>query len=136
MNRFSRGDLCPAAFAPLNSTVTRLNIKRWTLDDEVLTVDLTHTGTLGFVGRIGQKRDCKGTVEASLDLDLLPWTNPGIAPGTNGVILVYISPLTPIQIPVIVKKLHSESAVENEVRYSFDWELNIFAGAFVYPIIA
>lgn len=139
MNNFQRGDMLPVRFQPQGGAAVTLNIRGWSGDDEVLRFDVTNTGHGGETARISGKHDWRGTVNADFDLDAPPYGNgagqPQIRAGTRGVILKYVSTALDkaIQIPVIVAKVHYESAVENQLKYSFDVELNILAGDFVYP---
>lgn len=117
-----------------------LNIRGWTGDDECLRFDVTHTGHSGETARITGKRDWRGTVQADFDLDAPPYNNaaggPNIRSGTRGVIRKYVAPVGQakfIQIPVVIAKVHYETAVESQFKYSFDVEQSILAGDKIFP---
>ncbi len=136
-NNFQSGHACPVQFAPSGGALTTLNVKGWSLDEDGLLFDVTHTGTGGRTARIAGKADHKGTVNADYDADLPPYLDPPrIRFGTKGVILMFVSPNKPIQVPVIVAKVHYESAIESEVKYSFDVEESVLSGVIVYPAAA
>ena len=134
-NRFITGDKVSMAWVPSAGGGNQvLNIKGMSLDAEVIIADVTHTGTGGRTARIAGKGDTKGTINASFDLDLKPYTAPrGIREGANGVVVLGFDPAFPIQIPAVIAKVHVESAIENEVKYSFDYNENVLAGVVVYP---
>ncbi len=136
-NNFISGHRCPCSFAPIGQGATVLNIKGQNLDEDGLIFDVSHTGTGGRTARIAGKADHKGTVNADLDADQPPWLSPpNIRFGTKGIILMFFSPNRPIQIPVIVAKAHFESAIESEVKYSFDVQEDVLSGVIVYPAVA
>lgn len=111
-----------------------LNITGHSLDIEVLTFNVTHTGSGGNAMRIGGYRDCKGTVNAHFDLDLPPYLiPPSIYESSTGVMLFWLSPSRAIAVPVIVKKVHFASKVDAAVEYSFDVEMAANYGGFSYP---
>ena len=135
-NNFQDGSRVPVSFFPSGGSLTQLNVKSHTLDLDVLTFDVTHTATGGNTARIGGKADAKGTVNACLDIDNPPYaTAPNIIPGVRGIILFYVSAVKFTQVPVIVKKLHFESGTEQEVRWSFDVEMDAHTGSFVFPAL-
>lgn len=112
----------------------RLNVTGWSGDREVLTFDVTHTGSGGNTARIAGKRDGRGNVNADFDADAPPYAAvPSIQEGVSGIITEYVSITKFIQTPVIIKKLHFESAVGSQCKWNFDWEMNSLAGSFVYP---
>lgn len=114
-----------------------LNITGWNSDREVATFDVTGTRHAGITARIAGKKDARGTVTACFDLDAAPYglTTPAIREGAIGVIREYVDATGAqfITTPIIVKKLHHESAIGNELRWTFDWELNSLAGSPSYP---
>ena len=138
LNSFQSGHQLPVKFqATGQGAVATLNVKGWNLDEEVLIFDVTHTGTGGRTARIAGKADTKGTVNADFDADVPPYLPaPSIRAGTTGVILCFVTPNKAVQIPVIISKLHFESAIENELKYSFDYQENVLAGVVVYPATA
>ena len=137
LNNFVSGHRCPAQFQLSGGVLTTLQIKGQSLDEDGLIFDVTHTGSGGRTARIAGKADHKGTINADFDLDVPPYLNPpGIRFGSTGIILFFFSPSRPIQIPVIVSKVHYESAIESEVKYSFDVQENVLVGVIVYPAVA
>jgi hypothetical protein len=139
-NNFQRGDLLPVVFIPDDQANVTLNVRGWSGDDEVLRFDVTNTGHGGQTARIAGKQDWRGTVQADFDLDVPPYnTNAGgprIRAGQGGVIRKYVSQTAQdkyIQIPVLIAKVHYESAVESQLKYSFDVEMSVLFGDFVYP---
>lgn len=134
MDNYSPGSQCPVKFQPFGGVQTTLNVKGWNFDEESVLADVSNTSHQGRTARIACKADHKGSVSASLDLDQLPFAAPvSIRAGTRGVLLFYLSPLKPVQVPVVVSKLHHEMALEKEVSYSFDVQENVLAGNIVYP---
>lgn len=136
-NNWQRGDLVPIIVQPLGGAVTRLNIKKHSLNLSILLVDTTHTGTGGYTGRLGQKADAKGSITAGFDLDAPPYAAaPSMIPGTSGIALFYVSVAALnkyIQVPIIVGELRFETGVEQEVVYGLDVAMNIHAGTFAFP---
>ena len=133
-NNFISGHKAPVAIQVLGFTAGTLNVRGWSLDEEVLVFDVTHTGTGGRTARIAGKADHKGTVNADYDADIPPYLAPvGIRAGGIAVILFFVSPSKPIQVPVLITKVHYEAAIENEVKYSFEVAENVLAGVIVYP---
>ncbi len=130
---YQRGDFCPVTVQPAGAVPITLNIKGYTLDFECLIFDVTSTGSGGVRARINGLLDVKGTINADVDLDLLPFGVPQIVPGVKGICLFFLSPVKAIQIPTIISKVHYESNVESEVKYSFDVQVNSLAGFIVYP---
>lgn len=94
---------------------------------------MTSTGAGGLTARLAGKRDISGTVQADYDLDIPPYGPVGIFDGLSGICAFNLNPLKAVQAPVIVEKVHYESAVESEVKYSFDVKANSRAGFLVYP---
>lgn len=136
MPNFLRGDFAPFAFQPKGGANTILNIKSQNADFTALLFDVTSTGSGGVRARISGLLDCKGTVNADFDLDQPPYgTPPTLLPGTLGIGSYYFSQPNNkfIQIPCIIEKVHYESAVESEVKYSFDFSIASNAGLLVYP---
>jgi hypothetical protein len=138
-NNFQRGDLLPVVFIPAGGAQNVLNVRGWSGDHEVLRFDVTNTGHGGQTARITGKEDWRGTINADFDLDAAPYGNgagqPNIRAGTAGVIACYVATdlSKAIQIPVIISKVHYESAVESQLKYSFDVEMSVLAGFFIYP---
>lgn len=134
INNFQRGDLVPASWTPTGGGTAVLQIKNHNIDISALLVDVTHTGLGGVTGRIGQKIDAAGSINADFDLDFPPYGNPPlIVPATSGICVFGVSPAKGIQIPSIVERLRFQSAVETAVQYSFDVKCNRLAGALVFP---
>lgn len=136
INNFIAGHRTGIAFQALGGVAGLLQVKSHTLDEDGLIFDVSHTLTGGRTARIAGKADTKGTVNADFDADLPPYLPPvNIRFGTLGFIAFYYQPTKPIQIPVIVTKVHYEAAIENEVKYSFDVAENVLIGVVVYPAI-
>lgn len=134
MNRFITGDKVSMQWAPAGGPGITLNIKGMTLDEECVIADVSHTGTNSRTARIAGKGDTKGSIQADFDLDLKPYTAPrSIRAGSLGVVVLGFDPAFPVQIPAIVAKVRYETAIENEVKYSFDYNENVLAGVIVYP---
>ncbi|HLN30476.1 MAG TPA: hypothetical protein VK395_22220 [Gemmataceae bacterium] len=144
-NNFQRGDLCPVVFQPIGGSPVTLNITSHNVDFTSTLFEVTHTGLNGAgVARIAGKQDASGTVKADYDSDLSPYAaSPNIRNGVSGVILFYVGAPTapvgvtgqqppvqgkPLQVPVIIEKVHYESAVHNQVKFSFEVKLNVIAG--------
>lgn len=155
MATFTRGDLAPVAFRTPNQF---FNVTGWNSDNSILLFDVTNTSHGGAgTARIAGKPDFKGTMNYSFDLDnALFGNNFSVLPGTSGIMFWYIGNTNvpgnvlgkAIQTPVIVEKLHFESAVTSEVKGSCDVSMNLLAaggstqvfptspGAIVYPAAA
>jgi len=152
MATFVRGDLAPVA---LRTPTGFMNITGYSLDHTVLLYDVTHTGFGGAgTARIGGKPDVAGTINADLDIDLAPFGGTlAILPGTSGIIFFYVSNTNvpgqvvgkAVQVPVIVEKLHWETAIQSQLKYSLDIKMDILAPnvaaptqapAIVYPAAA
>lgn len=133
-DNFQPGHLCPVRFKPDGGNDATLNVKSHNLDLTALLHDVTGTRHAGVRARIGGPADAQGTVQADFDLDEAPYHDPpSIRPTVRGLMFFHISPTKAIQVPVIVERLHFESAVESQVKYSFDVKMNALAGALVYP---
>ena len=139
MSTFVRGDLAPVAF---RTATTFFNITGYTLDHSVLLFDVTHTGLAGAgTARISGKPDCAGTINYDLDIDNAPFgTHFSVTPGTSGLMYFYISNTNvgianlglAITVPVIVEKLHFETAITSQLKGSIDTKMNLLApGQFV-----
>ena len=102
-----------------------------------MTHNVTGTRHVGVTARLAGPKDARGTVTACFDLDSAPYNlaTPTIREGMSGVVKEYVDATGTkfIVTPIIVKKVHYESAVEQELRWNFDWELNSLAGAPTYP---
>lgn len=135
-DNYQPGSTLPVQFQPTGGVNSTLNIKGWSGDEEAITPDVSGTRHAGRTARIAAKKDHRGTVNATFDLDDPPYgAAPNIRAGTTGVILLHTSASLnkPIQIPVIITKVHYESAIENALVWSFDWAENVIAGSLVYP---
>lgn len=137
-DNFQRGDLLPIYYQPLNGGNSRLNITGYSFDEECLRHDVTHTGHNGRTARLRGKGDHKGTITVNFDLDAPPYDNPpNIRAGESGRIGFAVdasNPSTnPVYVPVIIAKVHYETAVEGYLKYSFDVEENVLAGNLNYP---
>lgn len=133
-NRFLTGEKVSLAWQPTGGAGTVLSIKSMSLDEECVIADVSHTQTASRTARIAGKGDTKGSITASFDLDLKPYTAPrSIRAGQGGIVLMGFDPAFPIQMPCIVTKVHYESKIESEVQYSFDYAENVLAGVIIYP---
>ncbi len=135
-NNFQRGDLCGIQFIVAGANPYTLNVTSHNLDLSVLLFDITHTGLNGAgTARLAGKPDASGTVNADYDADASPFLNtPNIRPGAAGTIAFFVAGPTgapsaqSIQVPVIVEKVHFESSVQSQVKYSFEVKQNVLAG--------
>jgi hypothetical protein len=142
MNNFQRGDLVGVAFGPTPDTAAILNVTGHNLEDSAHLHDVTHTGLNGIgTARIAGLNDISGTIHADFDADAPPYLNPPrITSGTSGW-LIFVLGAPPgsvgnlgssiqrqIEVPIIVEKVHYESAVKNQVKYSFNVKMNVLAG--------
>lgn len=136
-NNFHGGENQPVQFAVTGGANALLNVTGHSLDIMRILFDVTNTSHGGDTARISGKRDASGTVNADFDADLPPYLNPpNIIEGVLGIMLFFYSPLVlgrPIQVPVIVEKIHYQSAVDAKTIYSFDVKMSKIAGALVYP---
>lgn len=134
-----RGDQCPAIWQPVNLGLpaSALNIHDDSLDLTALLIDVTNTGSGGLTSRLVGKLDAAGTVNADVDLNIPPYLAPlFIVPGVSGVVGKTVGPLGRIfQVPVSVEKVHYQSAIDTEVKYSFDHKMNARAGFLIYPTL-
>lgn len=131
---FVRGDLTPVAIRTPNGF---LNITGYTLDASCLLFDVTHTGFGGAgTARISGKPDVSGTINYDLDIDAAPFgASLAMFPGTSGLMYFYVSNTNaPIGIlgkaiscPVIVEKLHFETAITSQVKGSIDVKQDLLA---------
>lgn len=122
-------------FIPTGQASVTLNITGWNGDHDGLLFEVTHTGHGGHCARISGRDDWKGTVQADFDLDAPPYlsTTPNIRFGTTGIIRKFVSTTKFIQVPVVIAKVHYESAVQSQLKYSFDVAMSVLAGTMVYP---
>ena len=75
--------------------------------------------------RIAGKEDFNGTVNYSLDLDAPPYaTTTNIRNGVSGIMDLYVSPTKVLRLPLIIGKVHYESAVTTEVKGSCEVAMN------------
>jgi len=134
-NRFVAGHDVPVAWQPAGAASTTLDVKEHSVDLSVLLHDVTNNRHGGERARIAGPLDAQGTVQASLDLDQVPWNTPipNVQPGVLGVIGFGVSATAAIQVPSIVEKFHSASAIEKEVNWSFDIKMSSIAGVVLYP---
>jgi hypothetical protein len=134
-NIFVSGHANPVQFQVLGQgQVATLNITGSTLDEEINRIMVTHSGTGGLAARLANVLDVKGNVTADFDLLNPPYLNPpAILPGVSGIILIYVSPTRPFQVPCMIAKVHWESKVDGKVSWNFDYELNALAGVYVRP---
>lgn len=131
-DNFQRGDLCPVVFQPSGGGALRLNITSQNLDISSLLFDVTHSGHGGAgTARIAGKRDIAGSVKMDYDADRTP-ASLSLQDGQSGLMLFYVTPTRPVQVPVIVEKVNYTSSRENKVEFGCDVKMNIIAGVLVY----
>ncbi len=138
---FQRGDFVPASFQSVapggtpttNGPLVILNIKGHTLDLIAMLYDVTSSGSGGLKARLGGTLDAEGTINASLDLDLVPYGAPLIVAANSGIAVFGVSPTKGIQVPVIIERVPFKSGVDSEVQYSIQCKMNQLAGFLVYP---
>jgi hypothetical protein len=132
-----RGDACPSIWQAVNvGPVVTLNVHDDNLDISVLLFDTTNTGCFGATSRLAGKLDASATINATFDLAQPPYLAPlFILPGLSGILAKSVGPGATriIQVPQIVEKLHFQSGVDSEVKYSFDAKMNCRVGTLIYP---
>ena len=139
MDNFQSGANCPVRFQVTGQGgVSTLNVTSHNLDEMMTLADVSNTSHGGRSARLATKGDHKGTVNADFDADYPPYLNPPfIRAGVSGIMLFFYSALSlgrPIQVPVIIGRVHYEMAgVGSQTKWSFDVEENILAGLFVMP---
>lgn len=91
----------------------------------------------GRTGRLAGPQDSAVEVTLHYDADNPPYLNPPlIRPGVSGILLYHHAAVTlnrPIQIPVIIEKLHFEDGYETETKWGVSLKENAYAGLFVLP---
>jgi hypothetical protein len=134
-NQMVSGHANPIQFQAVGQgQVATLNITGHTWDEEVLRHIITHTGSGGIQARLAGVLDGKGTVQADYDGGLPPYLNPPlIVAGVSGLMLFYVTPQKAFQVPMIIAKVHYESAVQGKVSWSMDVEMNSQAGVYLRP---
>ncbi len=131
-NNFVSGHSNPVKFTPAGGAEQTLNIESWDETTDGLIFEVTHSGTTGLAARIAGRKDVKGRVQASLDLDLFPWAaGTSIDFGQKGVIKCYVSATKFEQIPIIIAEVHERSAVNENVKYDFSFQLDTLSGSLV-----
>ena len=137
-NNFQSGHLLPASFKLTGAGAhTVLNITGWNFDEEALLHLVTHTASGGGQARIAGPEDLKGEVTYDVDLDILPHGAPGIVAGAKGMIRFYVSSLVGgkyYEAPVIIEKVHWQSAVQGKLEGSFSVMLEAHSGTRTRPI--
>ncbi len=135
---FQAGHNCPVSFQVFGQgAIALLNVTSHSMDELIALFDVSNTGHGGRTARLAGKGDHSGTVNCDFDADFPPYRNPpNIRAGVSGVILSYFSAYVlgkPITVPVIIEKVHYETAVGSQSKWSFDVKENIIAGSFVMP---
>jgi hypothetical protein len=132
---FQRGDQLPVWFQPLGAnTAQRLNVTGWDGSREVVTFDVTNTGSGGNTARLGGKRDGSGKISMDWDADVNTFIAPfTIIEGISGIILEYTSATKFIQTPIIIQKIDFSSATTSQLKYVVNWQMNSIAGLYVLP---
>lgn len=132
-----RGDSCPAFWQATGYALAPpLNIHDDTLDIEALMIEVTNTGSGGVTSRLGGKLDASATVNSEFDLNAQPYLAPFyLLPGLSGIYGKTVAPLGPrvIQVPTIISKTHYQSAIDTDVKQSFDVKCNARAGYIIFP---
>jgi hypothetical protein len=138
LNNYQPSHNCPVRFQVLGQgTVAQINVTSHDLDIEVLLYDVTNVTHGGDRARIAGLRDASATINADFDADYPPYLfPPNIIEGTSGIFLFYYSALAlgrPIQVPMIIGKIHYSMKIAEQTKWSFDVKLNKLAGLLVYP---
>jgi hypothetical protein len=132
MNNFQPGHLLPVQFQPVGGPLQTLNITSQNVDLSSLLFDVTHTGFNGAgTARIAGKPDGGGNVTMDYDADVAP-VSLQLTNGTSGIMLFFVTPTRPIQIPVIIEKVNYKSAVQGKCEFNTDVKMNILVGRVVY----
>lgn len=133
-DNYQRGDLCPVVFQPSNGPAYTLNVTGHNLDISSLLFDVTGTRHGGAgTARIAGKRDVDGSVAMKYDADLAPYALY-LIDGVSGMMLFYVTPTRPVQVPVIIEKVHYQCTVGSDVEFVCNVKMNILAGALVYSV--
>lgn len=127
--------------APQNAV---LNVRSSNLDFTSITHLVMGTIHKGLAARIGGALDFQSTITAVFDLDTPPWLAPPLVlPNARGLLLYGLQAIPigaagaiGIQLPFIIPKVHYEQAVDKEIIYSFDIQMNILAGNLAYGVQA
>lgn len=134
---FQAGHNCPVRFQVSGQAVATLAVTAHSLDISVLLYNVTNTSHGGDTARIAGLRDAAGSIQADFDADLPPYLNPPfIQEGVSGIFLFFYSAVSlnrPIQVPMIIEKVHYSMQVGSQTKYSFDVKMNKLAGLLVYP---
>lgn len=142
MNNYQPGFACPVQWVPydlgkISGRLVTLDVESHSVDISVILSEIMHTGLGGDTGRLANRRDASGTVNADFDADLPPYLDPPrLREGQSGYILFYYSALSlkrPIQVPMIIEKLHYEMQQGSHTKYSFDVKMNALIGTIIYP---
>ena len=133
---FVRGDFGFFQFQAQGGALTVLCVTGHSLDIEVMVFEVVNTCSGGLMARIAGRTDVKGTVNADLDIDEVPYGNPpNVIPGTRGFAVFGLTTINvprSIQVPCLIIKTHYEVAMNTQVKYSFDVGLDSRLGALVY----
>jgi hypothetical protein len=138
-NTFVAGFANPVAFilaqASPKPSVT-INITGWTGSEEIMALDVTHSGTSGNHARIAGLLDWNANVTGNLDTGLFLSTapagttpdTPGIRAGVKGVMLFQLGASQTVNPPAatgftvgcLITKVNWASPVNGIVSYNFD----------------
>lgn len=135
---FVPGHACGVAFQVYGQgTVALLCVTSHTMEELVQLFDVSNTCHNGRTARLAGKGDHSGTINADMDLDAPPYLNPPyIRAGVSGVMYSHFKHYAlglPMQIPVIIEKVHYEFSIGSQSKWSFDVKENCLAGTFAMP---
>jgi hypothetical protein len=131
---YTRGDFGYFLFQAAGGPLTTICVTAHNIDIEVLTYEIINTCSGGLMWKLTGRTDAKGTFNADYDLDAPPYVAPqSIIAGTRGIAVFGLAPNKGIQMPSIIKKTHYEIAMQAQVKYSSDLELDARQGQLVYP---
>jgi hypothetical protein len=131
-DNFQPGALTPVQFQPVGGQLVTLNVTGQTLEFVRQLFDVTHTGHQGRgTARIAGKGDCSGNLTMDYDADRSP-VSLNLLDGISGLLLFFVTPTRPIQVPAIVEKTNYRSTVSSQVSFNVDVKQNILVGNVVY----
>jgi hypothetical protein len=136
MYNYIRGDFGFFIFQPTGGPATTLCVTGHSLDIEVLVYEIINTCSGGLMWRITGRTDAKGSIQADFDLDAPPYVAPqSIIPGMKGIAIFGMNQQANkgIQVPGLISKNHYEVAMNAQVKYNFDFQLDARQGQLVYP---
>lgn len=131
-DNFQSGHLLPVQFQPFGGPLLTLNVTKQGVDLSSLLFDVTHTGHQGRgTARIAGKPDGGGNITMDYDADRTPFSL-SLVNGQSGILLFFVTPTRPIQIPVIIEKVNYQASVQGKEEFNCDVKMNILVGNVVY----